>query len=175
VVDNHLRVAVSGQTNPDALEDLERTYGVPLALIPLEEAELQDAIRRTFAASESVVELVRDLDAAVEPLSQGGYEGTADIRDLANQPPVVRFVNLLIREAHDAGASDIHLEAVRDGLRVRLRVDGVLTELPADARPRTGGFACAWSRASSTSGCPPCRPCLASRWSFDSWTAAVAR
>jgi general secretion pathway protein E len=45
---------------------------------------------------------------------------------LANQPPVVRFVNLLIREAYDAGASDIHLESMRDGLTTRFRIDGVL-------------------------------------------------
>ena len=43
-------------------------------------------------------------------------------------------VNLLIREAHDARASDIHLEATREGLRVRLRIDGVLTELPSPPR-----------------------------------------
>ncbi len=134
VVGDHVRVAVTGDANPDALEDLERTYGVPLELVPTDAAELQDAIRRTFAASESVVELVRDLDEAGGSLGQAGDQGAADIRDLANQPPVVRFVNLLIREAHDAGASDIHLEAVRDGLRVRLRVDGVLSELPAPPR-----------------------------------------
>jgi type II secretory ATPase GspE/PulE/Tfp pilus assembly ATPase PilB-like protein len=54
----------------------------------------------------------------------------ADVRDLASQPPVIRFVNLLIREAHAAAASDIHLEATRDGLRVRMRVDGILSDLP---------------------------------------------
>src|SRR5438552_11490226 len=51
---------------------------------------------------------------------------TSDIRDLANQPPVVRYVNLLIREAYEAGASDIHLESTRTGLATRLRIDGVL-------------------------------------------------
>jgi general secretion pathway protein E len=48
------------------------------------------------------------------------------VRDLANQPPVVRFVSLLIREAYDAGASDIHLESARNGLTTRFRIDGVL-------------------------------------------------
>src|SRR2546430_2441906 len=51
---------------------------------------------------------------------------TPDVRDPANQPPVVRYVNLLIREAYDAGASDIHLESTRDGLQARFRIDGVL-------------------------------------------------
>jgi type II secretory ATPase GspE/PulE/Tfp pilus assembly ATPase PilB-like protein len=43
----------------------------------------------------------------------------------------VKFVNLLIREAHEARASDIHLESTQHGMRVRLRVDGVLTDAPA--------------------------------------------
>src|SRR5206468_2675822 len=56
-------------------------------------------------------------------------------RDVANQPPVVRYVNLLIREAYDAGASDIHLESTRAGLRARFRIDGIL--LPGiDPPPR---------------------------------------
>ena len=130
-VANRLRVAVSWEVDPEVLEDLERTYCLPLELIPVPDEDLQDAIRRTFAATESVVELVRDLDASVEPGESTFDDSLADVRDLANQPPVIRFVNLLIREAHDATASDIHLEATREGLRVRLRVDGVLTELPS--------------------------------------------
>jgi general secretion pathway protein E len=127
---DRLRVAVSGEPNLEALEDLEVVYGTSLELVPVASDELNDAIRRTFAAAESVVELVRDLSADLPLDTQRPDDSLADVRGLANQPPVIRFVNLLIREAHDAAASDIHLEATRDGLRVRLRVDGVLSELP---------------------------------------------
>ncbi len=133
IVDQRLRVAVAGESNPDALEDLELSFGLPLELVPVGDDEIQDAIRRTFAASETVVELVRDLDATAG-VTEAGEDFLTDARDLANQPPVIRFVNLLIREAHDAAASDVHLEATRDGLRVRLRLDGVLTELPSPPR-----------------------------------------
>jgi general secretion pathway protein E len=132
IVGDHLRVAVAGETNADALEDLRQSYGVDLDLVQVEHQALQDAIRQVYAAGESVVELVRDLDASVGPSAVD--ESLTDLRDLANQPPVIRFVNLLIREAHAAGASDIHLEATRDGLRVRLRIDGVLAELPSPPR-----------------------------------------
>ncbi len=134
VTDQRLRVAVAGESNPDALLDLETSYGMALELIQVPDGELQDAIRRTFAASESVVELVRDLDLTIEPGAGSGDESLTDTRSLANQPPVIRFVNLLIREAHDSGASDVHLEATREGLRVRFRLDGVLNELPAPPR-----------------------------------------
>src|SRR3989441_12787686 len=131
VAGNHLRVAVAGAPAVEVLEDLELSFGVPVEVLPVSRDELLEGIRRTFAAAESVIELVKDLDAALEPSSDLPEDGLADARDLANQPPVIRFVNLLIREAYQARASDIHLESTRDGLLARFRVDGVLTELPS--------------------------------------------
>src|SRR5829696_7102865 len=54
-----------------------------------------------------------------------------DLLHLANEAPVVRLVNLLLIEALDGRASDVHLEAYHDGLRVRYRVDGVLQNAPS--------------------------------------------
>lgn len=56
--------------------------------------------------------------------------GPTDVRDLANQPPVVRYLNMLVRDAYDASASDIHLEVSGTGLTPRFRLDGVLTAAP---------------------------------------------
>src|SRR6266487_2026476 len=131
IAGDRLRVCVVGEAAAEVLEDLELSYGVPLELIPVAQEELLESIRRTFAASESVVELIKDLGAELEPAAETGGDQFADARNLANQPPVIRFVNLLIREAHDARASDIHLESRREGLSARFRVDGVLTELPS--------------------------------------------
>lgn len=131
IVGDRLRVAVVGEPALEVLDDLERSFATSLELVPVTREELVDAIRRTYADAESVVELVRDLDGVVGPEAEGGDGGSVDARDLANQPPVIRFVNLLIREAHDARASDIHLESARDGLRARFRIDGVLSEIPS--------------------------------------------
>ena len=125
-----VRVAVAREPATEVLEDLEASYGLPVELVEVSQDELLDGIRRTFSASESVLELVKDLGTELGPISDTGNDQLADARDLANQPPVIRFVNLLIREAHDARASDIHLESTREGLSARFRVDGVLTELP---------------------------------------------
>jgi general secretion pathway protein E len=131
MVGERLRVAAVGGPASEVLEDLEISFGAPLELVPVSQEELLDAIRRTFAASESVVELVRDLDAEFSPTGDATDDPLADARDLANQPPVIRYVNLLIREAHEARASDIHLESTKEGLSARFRIDGVLTELPS--------------------------------------------
>jgi len=53
------------------------------------------------------------------------------LRTLANEAPVVKLVNLLLLEALENRASDVHLEGYTDGLRVRYRVDGVLQDAPS--------------------------------------------
>src|SRR5437773_1372572 len=131
VAEGKLRVAVAGEPAIEVLDDLEMSFGVPLVLLPVSKEELLDGVRRAYAAAESVVELVKDLDGVVGAGIEGSDAPLADARDLANQPPVIRFVNLLIKEAHEARASDIHLESTREGLRARFRVDGVLVDVPS--------------------------------------------
>lgn len=134
LVGPHLEVAVSGEPPEEVLDDLRHFYAASLTLIPIAAELLEEAIRRAFASTESVSELVRGLDETlgIDPLLAG--EEPTDLRSLANQPPVIRYVHLLVREAFDAGASDVHLEATRDGLRARLRIDGVLTEVASPPR-----------------------------------------
>lgn len=133
VTPSGLRVAIAGEPRPEVLDDLRASFALELDLVAVELPDLLDGIRRSFGAGESVVELIRDLsNAFADPDDEAGL--LTDVRTLASQPPVIRFVNLLIREAYQARASDIHLEATRDGLRVRLRIDGVLAELPSPPR-----------------------------------------
>jgi general secretion pathway protein E len=133
VREGRVRVALAGDPDPDVLDDLARTYDATVERCDVAPDVLLEAIRLTYAAADSVVELVRDLGAVGdgEPAEDGA---PTDARAAASQPPVIRLVNLLLRDAHEAGASDIHLEAGREGLRVRMRVDGVLHELPGPPR-----------------------------------------
>ena len=128
---DRLRVATVGEPNPEVLDDLERCYGASVDLVPAESGELKDAIDRTFASFESVDALVRSLDGTLAGPDVDVPWQEADERDLANQPPVVRYVTLLLKEAHGARASDVHVESTPTGLQVRYRVDGTLTTAPA--------------------------------------------
>src|ERR1700675_1209117 len=78
------------------------------------------------------------------PARRGSAEAEADerphsdddidsLRDLASGAPVVRAFNDLIERAVELRASDIHIEPFRDGLTVRMRVDGMLRAIPAPA------------------------------------------
>lgn len=133
VADGALRVAASGTPSPDVLEDLERTFGAPVALLGAEHAEITAAIRNVFSAAQSTEALARSFGSDSPPLmGRGTLE--ADARDLANQPPVVKYVNLLIREAFEGRASDIHVEGSDHGVVVRFRIDGVLSAATAPPR-----------------------------------------
>jgi len=124
----HLVVAVAPNAFRDALDDLSFAYRRTIVAEEATAEEVERLIERLTTRSERSIELAR-----VE--SDGDDDaGTTDVRDLANQPPVVRYVNLLVRDAYDAGASDIHLEATRAGLSARFRLDGVLTPAPEPPR-----------------------------------------
>jgi general secretion pathway protein E len=66
--------------------------------------------------------------------ASGALEESVDsLRDLASGAPVVRAVNDLLEKAVELRASDIHIEPMRNGLTVRMRVDGLLRAVPAPA------------------------------------------
>ncbi len=132
--DTHLRVAVAGEPAPEVLDDVERDFGLPVEQVPVSREELVDGIRRAFAAAESTIELVKDMEPAGGVAPDTTDDSLSDARDLANQPLVIRYVNLLIKEAHEARASDIHLDAGPTGLSTRFRIDGMLTEQPTPPR-----------------------------------------
>ena len=115
-----LTIAVGPDVIHSGIDDLSVLYRAPVRQLPMSESELAAHIERAVAAANREVDLGSHESAEADNLD-------ADVRDLANQPPVVRYVNLLVRDAHDAGASDIHLEAIRAGLVARYRLDGVLT------------------------------------------------
>lgn len=61
-------------------------------------------------------------------------EDIEQLRDMASEAPVIRFVNSILTKAIEVGASDIHLEVFERNTRLRYRVDGVLSELAPPPR-----------------------------------------
>lgn len=119
--DGTLLVAASPDARLDALDELAYAYDRPALAETAPAEEVERLIERLTTQSERRIELAQ---------VHGDDDLAADVRDLANQPPVIRYVNLLVRDAYDSGASDIHLEAGRAGLAARYRLDGVLAPAP---------------------------------------------
>ena len=119
--DGTLCVAAAEGALLDGVDELAFAYGRAVEVHPVAGAEVDRMIERLSTRADRLIELAR---------VHGDDDMATDVRDLANQPPVIRYVNLLVRDAFDAGASDIHLEADRGGLTARFRTDGVLTPAP---------------------------------------------
>lgn len=123
--DGSVVVAVAPHGRVESLDEIAFAYRCNVASEEVSADELERLVERLTARAERAIELERDSGDTRD-------DGLAtDVRDLANQPPVVRYVNLLVHDAYQAGASDIHLEAMRGGLSARLRLDGVLVAAPA--------------------------------------------
>lgn len=113
-----LVVGVTPGLHRVALDDLAQLYARRIETTDVTNADLEQAVERLLAME-------------AEPDDAMATTASADVRDLASQPPVIRYVNLIVREAFRSGASDIHLEATSTGaLTARLRLDGVLLEGP---------------------------------------------
>jgi general secretion pathway protein E len=117
------------------LDDLRWLAGVPVELIRVPEAQVRGAIRRVYSSDSLTAKgVVAGLTDEGRTAGAGGDSALDDLMTLANEAPVVKLVNLLLLEALDARASDVHLEGYPGGLRVRYRIDGVLQDAVAPPR-----------------------------------------
>jgi general secretion pathway protein E len=130
--DGRLVIACAGRPDPQAVAELEILFGAPAELREVAEHDLIEGIRRACARSDSTAAgMIADLEAVAGSASGDGELVAHDLEEMANQAPVIRLVNLLLGEAVESGASDVHLEAEGRGMRVRYRVDGVLQQAPS--------------------------------------------
>ncbi len=90
------------------------------------EGDLLVALRRFYGSS--VARMIADLDdpASATPTAQ---DLTVQLQEMAREPSVVNLVNLIILEAIEARASDIHLEPYEKELKLKYRIDGLLQEV----------------------------------------------
>src|SRR5690606_22884365 len=128
-----LFVAVADPTSLEALDEIKFHTGLNVDPILVEEDKLERTIERALEASNPMMADL-DLDEDLENLSVSGGDDSAspdpneaDIDDA----PVVRFVNKVLLDAINKGASDIHFEPYEKTYRVRFRQDGVLREVAA--------------------------------------------
>jgi type II secretory ATPase GspE/PulE/Tfp pilus assembly ATPase PilB-like protein len=117
-------VAADGALPPAVQDALERTLAAAVTVVPHPAGAIRAALVSGAVRAEA--------DAppqAIRADARDAVESVDDLRALADREPVVQVVNGLLAEAVRMGASDLHLESAVDGVRVRVRLDGVLHDL----------------------------------------------
>ncbi len=130
---NRLFVAVSDPTNLQALDEIKFHVGMTTEPILVQDDKLSKTIDRTMAAADTGLSALAgddDLDD-VEFTDDEAAAGETVTESDADDTPVVRFVNKVLLDAINKGASDIHFEPYEKSFRVRFRQDGVLKEMAA--------------------------------------------
>ena len=116
-----LEIAAGKEAETSVRDELARVFQRRLRFVAVPAGEVLAAImsaeRRPDVAS------VRNGSGAAPD------EAIDDLEALANQAPIIKLVNVLLLDALRMGASDVHVESVADGVRVRYRLDGVLQEV----------------------------------------------
>jgi len=123
---DHLFLALNDPSNLQAIDDVGSMTSYIVAPKVVTQTALKNTIDRFIRADE-------ELDKLSEAIgSDAIVTDTEDVENITNDEddaPIVRFVNLLISQAVQDRASDIHVEPRAKDLRVRYRIDGVLHEM----------------------------------------------
>ncbi len=130
--DGALLVAMVDPSNVLALDDMKLMTGHEVRPVVASPDDIAGLIGRMSRLDDAVAE-------AVEEEEEDEGASITDIRESAEDAPVIKLVNSIIAQAVEDGASDIHFEPDGREMRVRFRVDGVLSETTSIPRRMVAG------------------------------------
>jgi type IV pilus assembly protein PilB len=128
-----LQVALAEPLDPATADEIHFAAKRDVQIVVADPAEILKGIERFYGQeeNESFSEILKELDAnkniAREVIEAGDDAKAAEA--LANEVPIVKFVNLVLQQAVLDRASDIHFEPFETEFRIRYRVDGALYEM----------------------------------------------
>ena len=125
--------------NFQAIDEVRIVTGMDVVPVMASERELESAIQQYTA-----LQVDSKMEKLLGELSHYNYGAVVETEtpgvELADDAPVIRMVNSLLKQAVQGGASDIHIEPLEHDVRVRFRIDGELWEvlaLPKKSFPAT--------------------------------------
>jgi type IV pilus assembly protein PilB len=134
---NQLTLAMADPTNVFAVDDVGFMTNLQVVPVVASQGAIRKAIDRLYEAQTGgIADVISEMDTALADVEvvEGEDENWAkadifELKESADEPPVVRLVNMILVDAIRRGASDIHLEPYEKVFRVRFRIDGVLHEI----------------------------------------------
>jgi len=131
--DGRLVVAMADPANVFALDDIRSMTGYEVKPVVATKPDVLAAIDRYHRGEAELDDLTTAMDVVDE------QDDLGRVREIVEDAPIVKFVNLLITQAIQDRASDIHIEPAERDLRVRFRIDGVLHEIMRSPKTITSG------------------------------------
>ena len=131
-----LTLAMADPTNVFALDDVAFMTSLQILPVVAPQAAIRKAIDKHYemVGTSSMTEMLTEItaEANVEVLegeTEGGSVDVFELKESADEAPVVKLVNMVLVDAIQKGASDIHFETYEKVFRIRFRMDGVLHEM----------------------------------------------
>jgi type IV pilus assembly protein PilB len=134
VTNSSVHVALADPLDPTIVDQLAYVVRKDIVPVVADPAAIEAAVSKYYGDAQSSVadiikELGQDNEIAREAAEAAASGATSDLANLANETPIIRFVNLVLFQAIQDRASDIHFEPFEDEFKIRYRVDGALYEM----------------------------------------------
>ncbi len=129
-----LTLAMADPFETQAIEELRMVTGLSIRRRYATALEIERAIQRFYGSN--VARMLQNLapgekqEAEEEeaPAFDGGELSAAKLQELAREPSLINLVNLVLLEAVEARASDVHIEPFEKSVKIKYRIDGMLVE-----------------------------------------------
>ena len=130
-----LRVALVDPFDLHVAEDLRFALGKDIQVVVSPPEQIEELIKQYYGTdTTSMEEVLKQLGEAGEALQLRETDGEAAVEAEANATPIIRFVDLILYQAIQDRASDIHFEPFENEFKIRYRVDGALYEMSPPPR-----------------------------------------
>ena len=135
----YITVAMSDPLDVVAIDTVSVKLKRPIKIVLASESEVKRAIEYVYHGSDVEEQQIRDLveleiSSDEDDLLENSLETQMSSVVEAEDAPVVRFVDLMLSQAIKSRASDIHIEPQEKSMSIRMRIDGMLTEMVPPAR-----------------------------------------
>ncbi len=132
---NALRVALVDPFDHRVPEDLRFALGKDIQVVVSPQDQIENLIKQYYGTdTTSMEEVLKQLGETGELLQLREGDGEAAVEAEANATPIIRFVDLILYQAIQDRASDIHFEPFENEFKIRYRVDGALYEMAPPPR-----------------------------------------
>lgn len=126
VDDTSITLLAKDPFNNAIIDDLTFTLNKDVSIVVTDPNAVDTLIVQCYGEENSSID---DLLSEISQVDFGEEGAENDIANMANETPIIRFVNLILQQAIRDKASDIHFEPFEDQFRIRYRIDGALYEM----------------------------------------------